>query len=282
LLFWGVGNPKPDYDAGDREGDNLYSNSVIALNGSTGELEWYFQFTPADDKDWDANQMPVLADRAIEGRDRKLLLWANRNGFYYVLDRITGEYLTGTPFVEQNWAKGLDSKGRPIVAQVDRGLNGELLYPGNVGGTNWWPPTYDEERGLMIVPTLEQGMVYFPSLASPPRASGRSFYTAVRALDATTGRLVWERRHEPRFTENGTGGLLSTAGGLVFGGDRGTFFALDASDGRRLWSAETGSRINAAPMTYAVNGEQFVAIAAGGVLVAFRLPRSLQAAVALR
>ena len=146
LLFWGVGNPKPDYnDTAGRAGDNLYTNSVVALRGNTGQLVWHFQFTPADDKDSDANQIPVIADhRSADGTVDKLLLWANRNGFYYVIDRISGRFLTGVPFVQQNWASGLDANGRPIeIKRADHGAQGELLYPGNVGGTSWWSPTYD-------------------------------------------------------------------------------------------------------------------------------------------
>jgi alcohol dehydrogenase (cytochrome c) len=275
LLYWGVGNPKPDYDTAGRSGDNLYTNSVVALRGKTGELVWHFQFTPADDKDWDANQIPIIADhRMSDGTVQKLLLWANRNGFYYTFDRESGKLLTAVPFVQQNWASGLDPNGRPIKTErADHGAQGELLFPGNVGGTSWWSPTYDAAAELMIVPVLEQGMVYFSSLQSPPRGSGKAFYTAVRALDASTGRRVWEYKRTPRFVDNHIGGLTSTAGGLVFGGDQSTFFALDAASGAELWSVRTGGSIVAAPVTYSVDGEQQVAIAAGGDLFAFALPR---------
>ena len=183
------GNPKPDYDTRGREGDNLYTNSVVALRGSTGELAWHFQFTPGDDKDWGSSQTPVLVDYPTSGSVEKWMLWANRNGFYYVLNRISGEFLLGAPFVQTNWNAGLDAKGRPIpLPDAERGDEGRVLYPGNVGGTHWSSPSYYPDRNLMIVPVLEQGMVFFPSSSSPPRASGRSFYTAIRALDASSFR----------------------------------------------------------------------------------------------
>jgi alcohol dehydrogenase (cytochrome c) len=274
LLYWPVGNPKPDYKVSERLGDNLYTDSMVALRGSTGELVWHFQATPGDNRDWDASQMPTLVDLPMQGGTRKALLWANRNGFYYVLDRITGELLVGTPFAEQNWAEGLDEKGRPIRKPLSGGLQGDLVYPGNVGATNWWPPTYDPKRQLMIVPVLEQGQVFFSSFNSPPLDTGKPFYTAVRALDASTGKLVWESRHAPRLLDNGTSGLLSTDGGLVFGGDLAEFSAYDIDSGEVLWSLETGGRIIAAPMTYAVDGEQMIALVAGRVLFVFGLPKA--------
>jgi alcohol dehydrogenase (cytochrome c) len=276
LLIWPVGNPKPDYDAAARRGDNLYSNAAVALRGTTGALVWHFQFTPADDHDWDANQIPVLVDRNTPRGPEKRVLWANRNGFYYVLDRVSGRYLNGAPFVHQTWTEGLDPDGRPKPASnASRDREGFLLYPGYVGATNWWSPSFDPALNLMFVPALEQGMVYFRSLSSPPQTiGGRPFYTAIRALDASTGRRVWEYRREPRLVDNVMGGLLSTTGGIVFGGDQATFFALDSRTGSPLWSVETGGIIRAAPVTFAVGGEQFVAIAAGRNLLAFALPKT--------
>jgi len=278
LLIWAVGNPKPDYDAAARRGDNLYSNCAVALRGSTGELVWYFQFTPGDDHDWDANQIPVLADRTTARGAEKRVLWANRNGFYYVLDRVSGKFLDAAPFVQQTWTEGLDPQGRPKpVSSTSRNREGALQYPGYVGATNWWSPSFDPARNLMFVPALEQGMAYFTSLSSPPQAmGGRSFYTAVRALDASTGKVVWEYRREPRQANNLMGGVLSTAGGIAFGGDEGTFFALDSRTGKLRWSVETGATIRAAPVTFVAGGEQLVTIAAGRNLLTFALPRSDQ------
>jgi alcohol dehydrogenase (cytochrome c) len=278
LLIWGVGSPKPNFDDRGREGDNLHSNSAVALRGSTGKLVWYFQFTPADNHDWDANQIPILADRETAQGTEELVLWANRNGFYYVLDRVSGRYLTAVPFARQTWTDGLDPSGRPRPApQVSADGAGVILYPGSVGATNWWSPTYDPALQLTLVPVLEQGMVYFPS--GVPQTLGRPFYTAIRALDAFTGRQVWEYRRPARQVGNASGGnvmggLLSTRGGVVFGGDEHSFFALDSRSGRLLWSVETGSTIGAAPVTFLVDGEQFVTIAAGRNLLTFALPKS--------
>lgn len=261
LLYWGVGNPKPDYDTVVRKGDNLYTNSVVALRGATGELVWHFQFSPGDDHDWDSAQVPVLVNGGEPSAKR--ILWANRNGYYYVLDRLSGAFVLGTPFVHQSWNAGLDSAGRPIpLPDAPDGIEGTVVFPSNTGGTSWWPPTYDPRRKLMIVPVLERGMVFFPSLLSWPRDTGKAFYTAVRALDATSGRRIWEYRHPSRRVDNHTGGLLSVEGGVIFGSDQTTVFALDTDTGALLWSMETGGTIVAAPVTYMANGAQW-----------FRLPR---------
>ncbi len=273
LLYWGIGNPKPDYDSAGRKGDNLYTNSVVALRGSTGELAWHFQFVPADNRDWGANQIPVLVDYAQAQGVEKRLLWANRNGYYYVFDRQKGTYMLGKPFAQTTWTPGLTDAGRPLPLPQETGNEGQLIYPGNVGATHWSSPTYYPQRDLMIVPVLEQGMVYFRSFSSPPRASGRSFYTAIRALNARTGELVWEHKRPPRLSGNFMPGLVSTAGGIVFGSDQSTFLALDAESGELLWSTETGGNIIAGPMTFAVNGEQLLTIAAGGDLLTFVLPQ---------
>lgn len=276
LLIWGVGNPKPVFDAAARRGDNLYTNSAVALRGSSGALVWHFQFTPADDHDWDANQIPVLADQKTAQGTEKRVLWANRNGFYYVLDRVSGKYLTAAPFAHETWTDSLDPQGRPKpLSDSSRQREGFVLYPGSVGATNWWSPSFDPALNLMFVPVLEQGMVYFTSGPSPPApVGGRAFYTAVRALDAFTGRQVWEYRREPRQVNNVMGGVLSTNGGIVFGGDQGTFFALDSRTGKPLWSVDTDGAIRAAPVTFLAAGEQFVAIAAGRNLLTFALPKS--------
>lgn len=273
LLIWGAGNPKPDYDTDVRKGDNLYSNTVLALEGATGKLVWHFQFTPADDKDWDSNQVPILAQFPGANGPERRVLWANRNGFYYVLDGDSGKYLNSAPMVHQTWTAGIDENGRPKPpSEPNRRAEGYVVYPGNVGGTNWWPPAYDEARGLFFAPVIEQGMVFFSSKKSWPRPNGKPFYTAVRALDARTGRQVWEHRSEARLDVSEIGGLLSTASGVLFGGDLNTFFALDSQTGQRLWSIETGGLLAAAPVTYAVGGEQYVVVAAGRNLLAFALP----------
>jgi alcohol dehydrogenase (cytochrome c) len=282
LLYWGVGNPKPDYDNAARRGDNLYTNSVVALRGSDGKLVWYFQFTPADDHDWDAAQIPILADAKSPQGPEKRLLWANRNGFYYVLNRVSGRFLTATPFAKTTWADGVDATGRPLLHVDSSPLHkGVVIYPGNTGATNWWSPSFDPAANRVFVPVIEQGMVYFPSertaadktsaSESWPTGLGMSLYTAVRALDASTGKLVWEYRRAPRAEDNAIAGVLSTESGVLFGGDQSTFFALNSQTGTLLWSFATGGIFAAAPVTYSVKGQQFVAIAAGSDLLAFAL-----------
>lgn len=274
VLYWGVGNPRPDFDASTRRGDNLYSDSVVALRGATGKLLWHFQFTPGDTHDWDSNQIPLIADRTTARGTERRLLWANRNGFYYVLDRDTGAFLRGVPFARETWAEGLDSRGRPIPPAASRAsVQGISVYPGAKGATNWWSPSYDRELDLVFVPVLEEGMIFFPSQQTLPSTGGRSFYTAVKALDASTGKLVWEHRWERRSDDDNISGLLSTRGGIVFGADHGSFFALDARSGNPLWSVETGGVTYAAPITYTVDGEQFVSLISGRNVMTFALPK---------
>ena len=162
LTYWGVGNPGPDYDGDVRPGDNLYTCSVIALDADTGKLKWHYQFMPHDEFDWDAVQVPVLADMTWQGRPRKVMLWANRNGFYYVLDRTSGQFLLGKPFVRQNWNVGFDEKGRPIKAPMTKtSKEGVLIYPGNQGGTNWFNPSYSPHTGLFYVNAWENTSTIF-------------------------------------------------------------------------------------------------------------------------
>lgn len=284
LIYWGVGNPHPNYYGEERRGDNLYSDSVIAIEADTGRLRWHFQFTPHDQHDWDSAQTPVLIDAQWNGQPRKLLAFPNRNGFYYLLDRVTGEFLVGVPFAKQTWARGLDSKGRPIViaaAAPTRG--GVLVYPSVTGAANWWATTYAADLGLLYVPAIERGSYYF---VSPERTvdqtgetlgsvtsmvQGERLVTSVLALEATTGRLRWRFDNPSRLGHGQMGGLLSTAGGLVFAGDLETFYALDAATGARLWQFPAGGQIVAAPVTYEVDGRQFVALAAGHNILAFAL-----------
>jgi alcohol dehydrogenase (cytochrome c) len=274
-LYWGVGNPRPDFDATTRHGDNLFSDSVVALRGATGQLLWHFQFTPGDTHDWDSNQTPLIADRNMPAGVERRLLWANRNGFYYVLDRDTGRFRVGVPFAKQNWTEGLDARGRPIpLAANHAGVQGVSTYPGAKGATNWWSPSYDRDLDLVFVPVLEEGMIFFPSALTLPTTGGRSFYTAIRALDAASGKLAWEHRSETRSEDDNTAGLMSTRGGVVFGGDHGTFFALDSHTGKLLWQVETGGVMYAAPVTYMVDGEQFVSVFAGRSLMTFALPKA--------
>jgi len=282
LVYWGVGNPGPDWNGDVRKGDNLFSDSVVAVDADTGKRKWHFQFTPHDVHDWDAVQVMVLLDKKWEGRDRKLLVTANRNGFYYVLDRLTGEFLHGSPFVKQTWAKGLDENGRPILepgkAPSEEGVH---VYPMVAGGTNWMSPTYSPKTGLYYVSCREGGSMYYkgPAEYRPgTRYWGSMFmndevqddwYGAVRALDPLTGKKVWEHKlFSPAWA-----GLISTAGGLVFAGtEEGYFKALDAGTGKELWRINLGGRIIANPISFESKGRQNMAIAAGSSLFVFARP----------
>jgi alcohol dehydrogenase (cytochrome c) len=283
LLYWGVGNPSPDFQGDVRPGDNLYTNSVIALHASTGKLAWYFQFTPHDEHDWDSTQTPILTDAVVNGTRRKVICWANRNGFYYVLDRITGKFLAGASFIEQNWAKGLDSTGRPIVIETDEAsITGRLIRPGVAGATNWQNPAYDERKGLVFVHASEGASVFTKSMSVRRGDKGLFLASAgsmtdtlipvVRALDVATGAQKWEH-YSPPLKEVAArySGLLATASGLVFGASGWTVFALDSSTGRELWRVPLGGDTRASPITFTVDGKQVIAIWAGRAMFMFGL-----------
>ena len=283
LVYWGVGNPAPDFAAHTRPGDNLFTNSVVALHAGTGKLAWHFQFTPHDENDWDSNQTPILADLVIRGRLRKTICWANRNGFYYVLDRTTGEFLVGVPFVELNWAAGLDFMGRPILAGKHRtSSTGRLVRPGS-GGTNWQNAAFDAGRRLVFVPATEGAGVFTASAYPPPKKPGTLYLGSgsgfvelattpiVRALDAATGARRWEY-FSPQVTEEAAfSGLLATGGGLVFGASGGFVFALDADTGREVWRIFLGGDTRAAPISFTIEGRQVIAVSAGRALFLFGL-----------
>ncbi len=282
LLYWGVGNPSPDFNGDVRPGDNLFTNSVVALHASSGKLAWYFQFTPHDEHDWDSGQTPILADLLIDGLERKVICWPNRNGFYYVLDRITGQFLTGTPFAEVNWAQGLTSRGRPIPANVNT-LNerGRITKPSVGGATNWQPAAFNPTLGLIFIHASEGASVFTKSASDRITrgehgyavGSGGSIFgpvtTVVRALDAATGAKRWEYYSLPAkgFEIGGNvGGMLATAGGLVFGATAGSLFALDAVTGKELWSVHLGGRTIAPPISFMLEGKQVIAVYVGRAL----------------
>ena len=282
LIYWGTGNPGPDYDGTVRMGDNLYSDSVVALDADTGEMKWYFQFTPHDIHDWDSTQIPILADTSFGGEQRKLMLFPNRNAFFYVLDRETGEFLLGEPYAKQTWAEGIDENGRPILLpNKEPTIEGTVVSPGITGGSNWWSPSYSPRTDLLYVMAYDgetkyfirpeeyqEGESYRAGGGQTPEAS-ETYHRAVRAISPQTGDLRWEFPVNPRTTS----GLMSTAGDLVFGGTAdGFFFALDALTGEELWHKNIGGRVHAAPMAYGVDGKQYVAIAAGNAIFSFALP----------
>jgi alcohol dehydrogenase (cytochrome c) len=284
LTFWGVGNPSQTHNPDRRAGDNLYTSSVVALDADTGKLKWYYQFTPHDDMDWDATQVPVLADIVWEGRPRKVMLWANRNGIMYTLDRTTGQFLKGQPFVKVNWLSGFDEKGRPMrVPGKVASEEGSEIYPTVLGATNWYPPSFSPSTGYFYIPGWENaGTINYlgrrsKDLGITPMADVKLLpnlrtdddgYGIIRAFDPKTG----ERKWEYKMGDTTWGGVLTTASDLLFGGGReGYFFALDAKTGALLWKASLGGQINNAAMSYSVNGKQYVTIAAGTSLFAFAL-----------
>ncbi len=283
LTYWGTGNAGPDWDGDARLGDNLYSSSVIALNADTGKLSWHYQFSPHNEFDWDATQVPVLADFNFQGRPRKTMLWANRNGVFYVLDRTNGQFLLGKSFVKTNWYTGFDEKGRPLRAPgIEPTKAGTLVYPGNQGGTNWYNPSYSPVTGLFYVPTWENSSSTYVKGEEPPEFhDGASFtglfpksgnnnedvFSAIAAIDPKTGERKWTFRMSAPSTE---GGVLTTASNLVMGGGRdGQFVVLDARDGKKVWETNLGPSVSAGPMTYMVNGKQYISVQAGPALFTF-------------
>jgi alcohol dehydrogenase (cytochrome c) len=291
LVYWPVGNPAPEFDRTARgEGDNLFSNSVIALEPETGKLKWYFQFTPNDGHDWDSVQDMVLVDRVWRGQNRKLLMHADRNGHFYVLDRTSGTFLSGTPFVYQNWNKGFDEKGRPqhIPGSNSSGEGSFLVYPTLGGGTNFQAPSYSSATGLFYLAFSEGGQQY----VSAPQAleRGRQYVgrgrgtgpapargpnepatnAGIKAVDPENGKTLWSF---PIFQGSLTNGVLATGGNVVFASLRdGNIIALDAKTGKHLWHFQTGGNNAASPISYAVNGKQYVALSAGNVIFSFAMP----------
>ena len=298
LTYWGVGNAGPDWNPAQRPGDNLYTCSVVALDADTGELEWHFQFTPNDRYDYDSVQVPVLVDLdTADGSTLKLMLWANRNGYFYVLDRANGRFVSGEPFVKVNWSSGLTDSGRPIQTPQPPGAP---TWPGNQGGTNWYSPSFSPSTGLFYLPAWENYATIFggvpvqyergrsfgggtnrpvvavpgapavPTLRRGPintwteaAASG-----AVIALDPRTG----EQRWTFKMTDVTDSGILTTASDILFtGGREGYFQALDARSGELLWKTNLGGQIVNGPIAYAVEGQQYIATVSGHSLVAFGL-----------
>jgi alcohol dehydrogenase (cytochrome c) len=282
-LYWGTSNPCPDFDGDPRPGDDLYTDSVLALDPDNGKLKWYFQFTPHDLFDYDATETPVLIDTIYAGQPRKLLAEANRNGFFYVLDRSDGKFLSAVPFAEKlNWAKGIDKQGRPIRTEVMPTAEGMRVCPGFSGATNWYAPSFNPETHLFYFLATENCNVYFKQ--AEKFEEGKAFYsTGVKrspgddrqrillAFNLESDKPVW------RFVQVGAGhsfaGTMTTKGGLVFfGDDAQSFEAVDAGTGAPLWHFTTGQNFHASPMSYAVNGAQYIAVASGSDIFSFALP----------
>jgi alcohol dehydrogenase (cytochrome c) len=276
--YWTTGNPSPSNRGEGRSGDNLYSDSLVALDADTGKLKWYYQFSKHDEHDYDATQIPVMVDQG----DRHLILQANRNGFFYVLDRTSGKLISANAYAKVTWSDSKDAQGNPM-ARKDASPSGDgtRVCPGAAGATNWMSPSYDPQTSLLYVTAREQCDIF--STAPQPYEEGHAFYGssyfpnddaapfwgALRALDPATGKVKWEFKHpSPTWS-----GVLTTAGGLVFTGDaEGNFIALDAASGKVLWHFECGASVYSSPMSYSVGGKQYVAVAAGSALFTFALP----------
>lgn len=285
-LYWGTSNPAPDFEGSVRPGDDLYTDCVLALDPNTGKLKWYFQFTPHDLFDYDATETPVLIDATYKGEPRKLLVEANRNGFVYVLDRSTGEFLSATRFVEKlNWATGIDDKGRPIRAEVKPSPEGAKICPGYAGATNWFAPSYNESTKMLYFMALEQCQNFFSAPEPQKFTPGKEFYsTGVKHLpgensqkvlvsfDLAEGTIAW--KYPQVGGAHSTGGTMTTAAGLLFFGDNAqSLEAVDARDGKPLWHFNSGQDMSASPMSYAIGERQFVAIAVGSDIFTFALPQ---------
>jgi len=277
VLYWGVGNPNPDFDSSTRQGDDLYTDSIVALSGTTGKLLWHFQFIPDDDHDYDAVEIPELVDRPGPSGSKELLV-AERNGFFYALDRTDGRFLFGKPFVRQTWAKGLAESGRPIPnPQATPSQGGTVVYPGNVGATNWWSASYDPRLDLFFVPAISAGSIFFRSAPGIEEMSPSPYrrdqpYSSVIAINAADGSTAWRYRREVTYDhEWHRGGILSTAGGVLFTSQGSEFYALDSRTGQLLWRFPTGADIVASPTSYEIDGQQYIMVASGNCLIAFAL-----------
>jgi len=283
LLYWGTSNPAPDFEGSVRPGDDLYTDCVLALDPDSGKLKWYFQFTPHDLFDYDATETPMLIDAAYKGERRKLLVEASRNGFIYVLDRATGEFLSASPFVSKlNWAKGVDAQGRPMLTNIQPTREGTRICPGFGGATNWYSPSYNESTRLVYFLALEECETFF--MKPEKFKEGQTFYSTgtkriptetsqkiLLAYNLETQSFAW--RYPQTGHAHSSGGTMTTAGGLLFfGDDANSFEGLDARSGKPLWHFNTGQNFSASPMTYAISGKQFVAVAAGSDIFSFSLP----------
>jgi alcohol dehydrogenase (cytochrome c) len=297
LTYWGTGNAGPDFDGDAREGDNLYCNSVVALDADTGAIKWHYQFSPHDERDWDAAQIPLLADIQWQGQPRKVMMWANRNGVFYVLDRASGKFLLGKAFTTINWLGGFDENGRPKWAEgklPKAGGEQVLLYPGVEGGTSWYSPSFSPRTGMFYVSAWDN---YHQNVRKPekpqPFVEGGVFgggggggsnigwnggnvttrkeedgFGAVRAIDPATGEKKWEYK----FTDITMAGILTTASDVLFSGaHNANFFALNARTGAELWKTTLAGAVYSGAMTYSVGGRQFVEVAGGNTMYVFAL-----------
>jgi alcohol dehydrogenase (cytochrome c) len=281
LYYIGTGNPNPVETGRGREGDNLWTCSIVALNVDTGKLVWYYQVSPHDTHDWDAAETPVLIDGEFNGRPRKLLAQASRNGYFFLLDRTNGEHLVTAPLIETlNWSKGLNAKGQPIGdPEKESTVDGVLVSPASGGATNWPPPSFDPETGLLYVNTSESFSVFYltdtdphpEGYAAAERSAG-SYGNTLRAIDYKTGKTVWKHHYPNMAGFGGMSGMLTTAGKLLFTGDNAQhLLAYDPADGKILWHAGLTANVSNGPITYMLDGQQYLVVGAGDSLYAFTL-----------
>jgi alcohol dehydrogenase (cytochrome c) len=283
LYYLGTGNPNPVLNGQSREGDNLYTCTIVALNPDTGKMVWHYQVTPHDTHDWDAAQTPVLIDGVIDGKPRKLLAQASRNGHFFLLDRSNGQHILTTKILESaNWTKEINPKGQPIRNPAkDATIAGSLVSPDTSGATNWPPPSFSPDTGLFYVGTRQSFSILYLTDTDPhPQgwaAAERNvgnLGSALNAIDYKTGKVRWSRPLALTATgsQGGAMGLLSTAGGLLFGNDGGgNFVAYDAATGTPLWHAGIGTNTSNGPETFLLDGRQYVVVGAGDALYAFVL-----------
>ncbi|HEY3837577.1 MAG TPA: acido-empty-quinoprotein group A [Bryobacteraceae bacterium] len=280
LYVIGTGNPTPAYTTGKRgEGDNLFTCALVALNVDTGKMAWYYQTSPHDMHDYDSAQTPVFTDAMFNGKMRKLVLTAARNGYFFVLDRTTGERLVSTKYGSMtNWAKGVNKEGAPEHDPIkDATVGGALVSPTSDGTVNWQPPAYSPETGLFYVPEDNGFSLFYLTDLDPRGSMGLGGKEEVQigttgnylsAIDYRTGKVVWRHRY---YGNGGGGGLLATAGGLLFACDgSGNFIAFDAKTGNPIWHTRIGNTTNA-PQTFMLDGHQYVTVATGDTMWAFVL-----------
>ncbi len=276
LIYWGLGNPNPVLNGDVRKGDNLYTCSIVALNPNTGKLAWHFQPSPHDTHDWDAVQTPVLFDDEYNGVHRKLLAQASRNGYFFVLDRTTGEHILTSPFISTNWAKGIDSRGEPIPnPEKEPKPDGVLVSPGSDGATNWMAPSFDPKSGLFFVSSRRIWSIFYMTADGKPEGwAGRDrnlwANSILEAIDYKTGQIKWQ--HELGEGE-GVAGILTTDGNLLFTGDNtDNLLALDPLTGKTLWHVPMNARMESSPLTYELDGRQYLLTLIGNSIYAWALP----------
>jgi alcohol dehydrogenase (cytochrome c) len=277
LYYFGTGNPQPVMAGQGRQGDNLWANSIVAVNPDTGKMAWFYQTTPHDTHDWDSSETPILFEADIDGKPRKLLAQANRNGYFFVLDRTNGQHILTAPFANNNWAKGIDDQGRPIRdVNKDPQPAGVLVFPSEAGATNWFPPTLYPQTGFFYVTVTRSAAIYYlTDTSAKPEAWGGidktvwSGPSSISAIECKTGKVVWDHS----TGQGAISGLLTTAGKLLFGGDgSGNAVALDPVTGKTLWHVNLNDLMFNGPITYELDGRQYLLLAAGGKLFTFTLP----------